>query len=74
MTIGEAIHKMEFMRDGYRRLLAEAVRKGTILGEGVEGYWEADTPMNEIYKAHIEACQLSILALQQIEAEGWTTE
>ena len=74
MTIKEAIHKMEFMKLGYMRLCDQSVVDGTVLGEGIKGYWKANTPMSEIYTSHAEACQLAILALQQIEAEGWTTE
>lgn len=68
MTIKEAIDKMEFMKMGYVQLLKQSVVDGTVLGEGIKGYWKADTPMSEIYQAHVDACEMSIEALKKWEA------
>ena len=69
MEIKDAIHKMHFMKQGYQRLLEERVKDGSVLGYGIKGYWEASTPMTEIYQAHIDACDLAITALKKMEAE-----
>jgi hypothetical protein len=68
MTIKEAIHKMEFMKLGYERLRDQSVTSGAVLGEGIKGYWAADTPMSELYQAHVDACEMSIEALKKWEA------
>ena len=68
MTIKDAIHKMEFMRAGYIKLRDQNVMDGTVLGEGIKGHWKSDTPMSEIYQAHIDACEMAIEALRKWEA------
>lgn len=70
MTVKEAIHKMEFMKRGYQKLLEQKVKNGTVLGDGIEGYWEANTPLTEIYQACIDACEQAIIALKKLEARG----
>ena len=71
MTIGEAIHKMEFMRNGYQKLLDEGCDEGRVVGTNIEGYWKSDTPLRLVYQKHVEACDLAIIALQKMEtAEG----
>lgn len=70
MTVKDAIHKMEFMKRGYQKLLEQKVKDGTVLGEGIEGHWEANTPLTEIYQAHIDACEMAIIALKKLEARG----
>lgn len=67
MTIKDAIHKMEFMKNGYRKLLQQGVVEGKVLGEGIAGHWKSNTPMSEIYQAHIDACDMAIMALQKLE-------
>lgn len=68
MTIGEAIHKMEFMKAGYIQLRDQSVSEGKVLGNGIEGHWASDTPMSHIYQQHIDACEMSIEALRKWEA------
>ena len=63
MTIEQAIHKMEFMRDGYIKLLAEKVKDGIFIGNGATGEWSADAPPLDAYKEHIEACSMAIDAM-----------
>lgn len=70
MTIKEAIHKMEFMKMGYQKLLEQKVKNGTVLRDDIEGYWEANTPLTEIYQAHIDACGMAIIALKKLEETG----
>lgn len=73
MTIEQAINKMEFMRDGYAKLLAEKVKDGIFIGDGATGEWSADAPPLDAYKEHIEACSMAIDAMtyqkQRIETE-----
>ena len=67
MTIIEALHKMEFMRDGYQKLLDENISEGILVGiEDVTGTWNTDTPLTEVYTAH-EACEMAISALYKQE-------
>lgn len=68
MTIGEAIHKMEFMKAGYIKLRDQSVMDGTVLGEGIKGHWSSDTPMSAIYQSHIDALEMGIEALKKWEA------
>jgi len=61
---------MEFMKRGYQKLLEQKVKDGTVLRDGIEGYWEANTPLTAIYQSHIDACELAIIALKKLEARG----
>lgn len=70
MTVKDAIHKMEFMKRGYQKLLEQKVKDGAVLGDDIEGYWEANTPLTEIYQAHIDACDMAIIALKKLEETG----
>lgn len=70
MTVKEAIHKMEFMKRGYQKMLEQKVKDGAVLGDGIEGYWEANTPLTEIYQAHVDACGMAIIALKKLEETG----
>lgn len=65
MEIKEAIHKLKFMRDGYLKLITERVSEGTLVGTDITGTWSADTPLTEVYKAHVEACNMAISALEK---------
>ena len=64
MNKAEAIHKLEFMRDAYQKLIDENVDEGRFVGTDVTGTWKADTPLNEVYAEHVEALDLAISALK----------
>lgn len=67
MTTEQAIHKIEFMRNGYEKLLTEKVKEGFFIADGVSGEWRAEEPLEEplfdAYKEHIEACGMAIDAM-----------
>jgi len=67
MNNAEAIHKMEFMRDAYQKLIDENVDEGRFVGTDVTGTWKADTPLNEVYAEHVKALDLAISALEKQE-------
>ena len=64
MEIKEAIRKLEFMRDAYQKLIDENVDEGRFVGTDITGTWKADTPLNEVYREHVEALDLAISALE----------
>ncbi len=69
MTKEEALHKLEFMRDAYQKLIDENVDDGRFVGTDVTGTWKADTPLNKVYAEHVEALNLAITALIMQEDE-----
>ena len=64
MNNTDAIHKLEFMRDAYQKLIDENVDEGRLVGTDVTGTWKADTPLNEVYREHVEALNMAISALK----------
>ena len=67
MTKEEALHKLEFMRDAYQKLIDENVDGGRFVGTDVTGTWKADTPLNEVYREHVEALDMAITAIKKQE-------
>ena len=67
MTIDEAIHKMEYSKRAYQMLIDEGVQKGELVGKGIKGEWESDTPIIDAYKDMLDACDMSINALERID-------
>ena len=67
----EAIRKIKFMRDAYQKLIDENVDEGRFVGTDVTGMWKADTPLNEVYREHVDALDLAISALEKQEQERW---
>lgn len=67
----EAIHKLEFMRNAYQKLIDEKVDSGRLVGTDVTGTWKAETPLNDAYQEHIDALTLAIAALEQQERNRW---
>ena len=65
MNNTDAIHKLEFMRDAYQKLIDENVDEGIFVGTDVTGTWKADTPLNEVYAEHVEALDFAISALKK---------
>ena len=65
MTNEEAIHKLEYSKMAYHKLIDEGVDNGRFVGDGVEGEWKSDTPLNKAYNDMIEALDLAIKALEQ---------
>ena len=71
MTNEEAIKKMEFLRNAYKKLIDEGVDNGRFVGTGVEGQWKSSTPINKCNAELCEACEMAIEALeQQTRAKG----
>ena len=64
MKLSEVIHKLEFMRDAYQKLIDENVDEGRFVGTDVTGTWKTDTPLNEVYREHVEALDAAISALK----------
>lgn len=64
MEINRAIHKLDFMRSAYQKLINEKVDEGRFVGTDITGTWKADTPLDDAYKEHIEAITLAISALE----------
>lgn len=60
----KAIRKLEFMRDAYQKLMDENVDEGRFVGTDVTGTWKANTPLNEVYREHVEVLDLAISALE----------
>ena len=71
MEIKEALHKMEFMRDGYQKLIDEKVCEGTFVGTDVKGTWKSSAPLIDAYREHVEACDVAIAVLEMLECEDW---
>lgn len=69
MTKEEALHKLEFMRDAYQKLIDENVDEGRFVGTDVTGTWKADTPLNKVYAEHVEALDMAISAMKKQEEE-----
>lgn len=69
MTKEEALHKLEYMRDAYQKLIDENISEGEFVGDGVTGTWKADTPLNEVYREHVEALDMAISAIKKQEEE-----
>ena len=67
MTKEEALHKLEFMRNAYQKLIDENVDEGRFVGTDVTGTWKADTPLNEVYREHVEALDMAISAIKKQE-------
>ena len=67
METKEALHKLEYMRDAYQKLIDENVDGGRFGGTDVTGTWKADTPLNEVYREHVEALDMAISALKKQE-------
>lgn len=67
MTKEEALHKLEFMRNAYQKLIDENVDEGRFVGTDVTGTWKADTPLNEVYREHVEALDMAISAMKKQE-------
>ena len=67
MTKEEALHKLEFMRNAYQKLIDENVDEGRFVGTDVTGTWKADTPLNKVYAEHVEALDMAISALEEKE-------
>lgn len=64
MDMSEAIRKIEFMRDAYQKLIDEKVDEGTFVGSDITGTWKAETPLTEVYRKHVEACNMAIDAMK----------
>lgn len=73
MTKEEALHKLEFMRNAYQQLIDENVDEGRFVGTDVTGTWKADTPLNEVYREHVEALDMAISAMKKQEDEKRVT-
>ena len=69
MNNADVIHKLEFMRDAYQKLIDENVYEGRFVGTDVTGTWKADTPLNEVYAEHVEALDMAISAIKKQEEE-----
>ena len=67
MTKEEALHKLEFMRNAYQKLIDENVDEGRLIGTDVVGTWKADTPLNKVYAEHVEALDMAISAMKKQE-------
>ena len=65
MTKEEALHKLEFMRNAYQKLIDENVDEGRFVGTDVTGTWKADTSLNEAYMEHVEALDMAIAAIKK---------
>ena len=63
MEMHDVISKLEFMRNGYQKLIDENVDCGTIVGTDITGTWKAETPLNDVYKQHVEALDTAIKVL-----------
>ena len=73
MTKEEALHKLEYMRDAYQKLIDENISVGEFVGDGVTGTWKSDTPLNEVYREHVEALNMAISAMKKQEDEKRVT-
>lgn len=71
MTKEEALHKLEFMRNAYQKLIDENVDEGMFVGTDVTGTWKADAPLNEAYREHVEALDMAISAMEKQEEDKW---
>ena len=69
MTKEEALHKLEFMRNAYQKLIDENVDEGRFVGTDIAGTWKADTSLNEAYREHVEALDMAISAMKKQEEE-----
>ena len=69
MTKEEALHKLEYMRDAYQKLIDENISDGEFVGDGVTGTWKSDTPLNEVYREHVEALDMAISAMKKQEED-----
>ena len=69
MTKEEALHKLEFMRNAYQKLIDENVDEGRFVGTDVTGTWKAETPLNEVYREHVEALDMAISAIKKQEED-----
>ena len=67
MTKEEALHKLEFMRNAYQKLIDENVDEGRFVGTDVTGTWKSDTPLNKVYAEHVEALDMAISAMKKQE-------
>lgn len=67
MTKEEALHKLEFMRNAYQKLIDENVDEGRLVGTDVTGMWKADSPLNKVYAEHVEALDMAISAIKKQE-------
>lgn len=65
MTREEAILKLEYSKKAYKVLIDEKVDSGKLVGKDVRSEWEADTPLDEVYKSMIDALEIAIKALEQ---------
>lgn len=63
MSIEDAISVVQYMRDAYQKLIIENVHEGMFVGTDVTGTWSADTPLNQVYAEHVEACEMALSAL-----------
>lgn len=63
MEMHDVISKLEFIRNGYQKLIDENVDCGTIVGTDITGTWKAETPLNDVYKQHVEALDTAIKVL-----------
>ena len=69
MTNEEAKHKLVFLKKAYQKLNDEKVDSGKLVGDGVRGDWEAETPLDEVYKDMIESLDFVIKVLEQQPSE-----
>lgn len=67
MTKEEVLHKLEYMRDAYQKLIDENVSEGGFVGDGITGTWKSDTPLNKVYAEHVEALDMAITAIKKQE-------
>ncbi len=65
MTDKEAMHKLEFMRNAYQKLIDEKVNFGVLVGTDVTGTWKAETPFDDACQNIIESLTLAIAALDK---------
>ena len=65
MTREEAIRKLEYSKKAYQMLIDEKVDSGKLVGKDIKGEWEADTPLDEVYKSMIDTLKIAIEALEQ---------
>ena len=67
METKEALHKLEYMRDAYQKLIDENVSEGGFVGDGITGTWKSETSLKDVYRGHVEALNLAISALEEKE-------
>lgn len=65
MTRERAIHKIEFSIKAYQNLINQNVSEGKVLGDGVQGKWQADKAPIQEYQEMIDALVMAKEALKE---------